>query len=104
MQIAARCIYWIMKRYRKIMGRITKTAELPDDLNPHLFFVQWLGGTECVIEQHRGILDFAMQQIRFMTEQGELSVEGEDLVLEVMTASRAKVSGSIRAVRLEAKS
>lgn len=74
------------------------------DLDPHLFFVQWLGGCECLIEQHRGILCFALHEIRFRTEQGVLSIEGEELVLEQMTDSRAKVCGNIRSVALEAKS
>ena len=104
MPVEAHCIYYTMKHDRKLMERILKNAGLPEDLNPHLFLVQWFGGRDCVIEQHRGILDFSLHAIRLMTEQGVLTIEGEDLVLVQMTAVRAKVSGQIRSVALEAKS
>lgn len=104
MDVPIRRIYCTMKRYAKLFHRVVRAADLPMDLDPHLFFVQWLGGNECMIEQHRGILSFAATQIRFLTEQGILTAEGEDLELEQMTASRAKVCGKIRSVSLEAKS
>lgn len=81
-----------------------KTAELPQDLDPHLFFVQWLGNGECLIEQHRGVLRFDPDRIRFLTEQGTVEVTGEALVCEQLTEARAKVRGEIKSVTLEGKS
>ncbi len=93
-----------MKRDRTIIGRIAKAAELPQDLDPHQFFVQWIGAGECLIEQHRGILCFRTSEIRFSTEQGTLSVCGDALILDGLTDTRAKVSGTIQSISLEAKS
>ncbi len=81
-----------------------KGFELPQDLDPHLFFVQWFGGEECLIEQHRGILRFESQRIRFATEQGAIEIEGELLEIERLSESRALVRGGIRSIALEAKS
>ena len=47
-----------MKQKRKILGRIHGSFELPQDLDPHLLAVRWIGGTDLLIEQHRGILRF----------------------------------------------
>lgn len=104
MRIPRICIYCSMKRNGLFFHRIIKAAELPMDLDPHRFFLQWYGGSQCLIEQHRGILCFTLREIRFLTEQGVLSVCGEDLVLEQMTVSRAKVGGKITSIVLEAKS
>ena len=93
-----------MKHNRKLIRRIIWAADLPPELDPHSFFVQWIGSDECLIEQHRGILCFTLAEIRFSTEQGVLTVSGEELALEQMTAARAKICGKICSVTLEAKS
>ena len=79
-------------------------ADLPQDLDAHRFLVQWYGQDECIVEQHRGILCFDSEMLRFATEQGTLSVEGQDLGLEVLTDSRAKIKGQIISLSIEAKS
>lgn len=56
-----------------------------------------------MIEQHRGILRFEADTIRFATEQGVLSVNGTDLQMEQLTATRARISGAITSVSLEEK-
>ncbi len=88
---------------RKRSGR-GSLLELPEELDPHRFFVQWIGNGACLIEQHRGILCFAATEIRFLTEQGVLTVCGDALVMDCLTDVRARVSGSVRSVSLEAKS
>ena len=81
-----------------------RAAELPQDLDPTLFFIQWLGKNELLIEQHRGILRFEPSVIRFKTDQGIVSVSGTDLGMNCLTESRALISGSITDVSLEEKS
>lgn len=93
-----------MKKDRKLFGTVLRAAGLPQDVDPHRFFLQWTGGAECRIEQHRGILGFGKDRIRFLTEQGTLSVEGDDLMLVQLTEARAVVRGLIRSVSLEGKS
>ena len=104
MECADSGISCIMKRKRKIIGRILGRFELPQDLDPHLFFLQWTGGGECLIEQHRGILCFDLNRIRFATEQGTIMLEGESLVMDRLSETRALVRGSICSVSLEGKS
>ena len=81
-----------------------KALELPQDLDPHLVSVQWIGGRDLLIEQHRGILRFEADTIRFASEQGVLTVSGGDLVMEQLTASRALISGDVDSVSIERKS
>lgn len=92
-----------MKHNRTTVGRILKGFGLPQELDAHRFFVQWIGGAECLIEQHRGILCFEAGRIRFSTEQGTLCVEGDSLELTRLTETRALVLGGIRTVSIEDK-
>jgi sporulation protein YqfC len=89
---------------KRFYHRLIDAAELPQDLDPHLFFVQWLGVGEVLIEQHRGILRLEDSAIRFRTEQGVLTVSGESLEMTVLTESRSLISGSVTDVSLEVKS
>jgi sporulation protein YqfC len=89
------------KRFRYFL---IKNAELPQDLDPHLFFVQWAGAGELLIEQHRGILRIEDDLIRFQTEQGILTVSGQMLEIRALTESRSIICGTITNVSLEVKS
>ena len=81
-----------------------RSADLPQELDAHRFYVQWYGNDECLVEQHRGILLFDGDTIRFQTDQGVLRVTGDSLELEALTESRAKVNGQIGSLSIEAKS
>ena len=109
---AARCfcmksprfvICFIMKN-KRFRHRLLRAAELPQDLDPSLFFIQWTGNGELLIEQHRGILRFDSAEIRFKTDQGVVRVLGSALMLDRMSESRALIFGTISDVSLEAKS
>jgi sporulation protein YqfC len=93
-----------MKKKQKIIGRILGGFELPQDLDPHRFCLQWIGGEQLLVEQHRGILCFEIGRIRLSTEQGTLQIEGDALTMERLSESRALVSGDIACVSLERKS
>ncbi len=51
-----------------------------------------------------GILCFEDVRVRLRTEQGTLSIEGEELSLYELTATRAKVTGRILSLSVEGKS
>ena len=86
------------------MHALLRAAELPQDLDPHLLAVRWIGGSDLLIEQHRGILRFEADEICFASEQGTLSVSGGDMEMERLTASSALIRGSIRSLSFEGKS
>ena len=93
-----------MRKKRKHLRALLRAAELPQDLDPHLLAVHWIGGRDLLIEQHRGILRFDNDEIRFASEQGVFAVHGVRLEMEQLTASRALISGDVRAVSFEEKS
>ena len=93
-----------MNRKQIGMSRILKAFGLPQETDPHRCSIQWVCGSECLIEQHRGILCFERDRIRFAAEQGTLTVEGEDLILDRLSESRALIRGTVGSVTLGEKS
>lgn len=97
-------ICFSMKRERKMLHGFLRVTGLGQDLDPHRFYLQWYGTDECVIERHLGILCFEDTRVRLKTEQGVLTVAGENLSLFELTATRAKVTGRIESLIVEGKS
>ena len=94
-------IRYSMRKKHEFLDRILRAANLPQDLNPHLLTVRWIGGTNLIIEQHRGILTFEEDRISFKSEQGILCVEGETLQMEHLTDMCASITGNIKSVAIE---
>lgn len=93
-----------MKGKRVFLHKILRIANLPQDMDPHRFYLQWYGVDSCAIERHKGILRFDETEIRMLTEQGVLVVSGERLTLENLSESAAQISGKIDALSVERKS
>ncbi len=97
-------IRYFMKKKHKIMHRVLRALELPQDLDPHLIAIRWIGGEDLLIEQHRGILRYDSETVRFLCEQGIVAVSGSGLTLDRLTETRALIRGDIRSVCFEDKS
>ena len=93
-----------MKPKRRFLRRILEIADLPQDMDASRFFVQWYGADECLVEQHRGILCFDARSVRLQTDQGILNISGDALELNALSESRARITGTIRALSIEVKS
>ena len=83
------------------VDRLLRMMELPQDIDPHLLALHWVGRTDLLVEQHRGILQFTQETIRFNSEQGTMSITGSDLQMDRLTETRALIRGEIRAVSFE---
>lgn len=93
-----------MRKKRNLLHRVLRRADLPQDIDPHLLAIRWIAGAELLIEQHRGILRFQSDMIRFSSEQGVLVVTGNGLLMERLTEWTALITGEIRSVSFEDKS
>ena len=104
MESTANRIRYSMKQKRNNLHRTLHWLQLPDDLDPHLVAVRLIGTESLLIEQHRGILRYGAEEIRFLSEQGILLVTGSELVIDKLTETRAMIFGNIRSVSFEEKS
>jgi sporulation protein YqfC len=93
-----------MKQKQNRLRRALHWIQLPDEIDPHLVTVRLLGNESLLIEQHRGILRYGAEQIRFFTEQGVLLVTGKTLAIDRLSETRALIRGEIRSISFEEKS
>lgn len=93
-----------MKHQRSIRKTVSRILELPQDLDPHLVQITWVGRSSLLIEQHRGIIGFEPHRIRLLSEQGTLCVTGNDMQLCELSQSRAFLEGDLIGISFEDES
>lgn len=79
------------------LGRVLAALDLPEESNGRVPKLTWLGRSDLLIENHRGILHYGGTTVRFSTEAGPLEIAGRALRLLELGASRAYVRGEIDA-------
>lgn len=84
---------------RDIARRAARAAGLPEDVlgMPRLVL---RGDRELMLENHKGIVEYAPERLRVRTELGVMAVEGEGLTLASLGECDLLISGLIRLIRL----
>lgn len=90
-----------MSRSEKMLERFTKAVDLPDEPIPGSPLVEIMGGHRVLIENHRGICQYADDLVRIHVKFGVISVHGQHLVLTRMSKEQLVVSGIIHGVTLD---
>lgn len=85
------------KRLEKMLARY---FELPRDLVLNLPRITIIGNEQLVVENHRGIIEYTLQQVRISTSLGEVRIEGENLTLRNIFPEEIAVEGKIREIHL----
>ena len=88
-------IHYGMKQRKNLRARLRAAFELPDDLDPHLCLLTWIGREKLLVEQHRGIVGFEPDEIRLLSEQGTVVIAGSALQLAELSHTRALIEGKI---------
>ena len=97
-------IVYSMKKKRNLRKRIGRILELPQDLDPHLVQITWIGRSTVLIEQHRGIVGLETNEIRLLTEQGTVLIRGSAMRLLELSNARAYLEGDLVGIFFEDKS
>ncbi|MBR0425610.1 MAG: YabP/YqfC family sporulation protein [Clostridia bacterium] len=82
-----------MKRKRRMHKAVLDAFGIPEDLDPRLVKITWLGRTVIAVEQHRGILGFEPEEIRLASEQGDVVIRGKGMQMSELTETRAYLEG-----------
>lgn len=85
----------------KMLDRLTEISGMPKDVTQGAPILTMTGRTELLVENYRGILEYADALIRLRTGAGVLRVEGSRLRVEYYTAVEMKITGRIRSVQYE---
>lgn len=77
------------------LRRLLRALDLPEEVDLSVVKCTMLGGSDLLIENHRGILRYDADCVRLMTTEGVLRVTGEALVLTEFGGERIYLRGRI---------
>lgn len=79
---------------------LSEKCALPPEALANAPMIQICGGCVC-IENHRGIVQYAPEEIRVNVKRGNLCIQGSNLKIALMNRRRLELRGTIRCVVLE---
>lgn len=89
-----------MGEKRNLIERVTQAADLPLEPVAGLPLVELLGDRRVLIENHKGVTQYANHEICVRVGYGCISVCGEGLELTKMTAAQLVITGRIGNITL----
>ncbi len=78
---------------------LLEAMDLPietDALTPKLTMV---GKSNLLIENHKGVLQYNLKMVRFLTHEGVLEIMGSNLILKQLAYGRAYINGVVECVK-----
>ncbi|WP_433946090.1 sporulation protein YqfC [Paenibacillus sp. SN-8-1] len=89
-----------MSRFtRKLRKWSVDILDLPQDLVMDLPRLTMVGNKQLLIENHRGVLHFAPDNLRLALPEGSLSVVGSSLVIKAIMPEEVLIEGDIAAIQ-----
>jgi sporulation protein YqfC len=83
------------KRFQQQMANF---LDLPGDLMMDYPKIIIVGDVQAVIENHRGIIAYSLENVRINTTLGELEIKGLDLSLKNILPDEIMVEGKITSI------
>jgi sporulation protein YqfC len=86
------------KAEQKVVGKLTKTLELPKEVVMNLPFITITGNEDMIIENYKGVVEYSQERVRINTNAGIIRIEGKGLVLKEITSENIGVYGTIKKI------
>jgi len=83
---------------RKVKRQFSEALELPGDVVLDLPKIIMIGNIQLFIENHRGIIEYTPEGVRVSVGEGEVTVNGENLMLRNILPDELCVEGKIRSL------
>lgn len=86
------------KRWRR---ELADFLELPREIilnQPRLTIV---GTMQCLLENHRGVIEYTNEMIRIAVAEGEIILRGDNLVIRTLAGEEIAVEGKISSLDFE---
>ncbi|RFU71685.1 sporulation protein YqfC [Peribacillus saganii] len=80
---------------QKIKQLMVNTMDLPQDVMMDLPRITIIGQLHIYIENHRGLLAFADNEVRLMLKKGQLLIKGESFVIKTILPEEIMLEGKI---------
>lgn len=89
-----------MKRHKDLMDILTRNANLPTEPIPKVPLVEISGNKRILIENHKGVSVYKVNEIHVKVSFGCLQICGSNLELAQMTKQQLVITGLITDVSL----
>lgn len=79
---------------------MSETLELPGDIMLNLPKIILIGSVKVFVENHQGILEYTTLCVRIRTTAGELTINGDKLMLRNIAPEEICIEGEIKNIIL----
>lgn len=86
---------------QRIKNKFLEISDFSEELTKGYSKMVLLGKKEFLIENAKGIIEYENNKIRVNTLNGEINIEGENLVINEMGEGELLVRGKIKSILLE---
>ena len=90
-----------MSSIRKSVNQLPVKMNMERELLPHQLLVEIFGFNRVVVENHCGVIKYEPEDISVKTKEGILHVQGDSMILAIMTKESLVITGEVDSVRLE---
>lgn len=88
----------LKKKKIKLKRKLLAALDLPEETEPAVQKLTMLGREDLLIENHMGVQQCDRKEIRIITHEGIVCIQGEELVLLQVAQTRAYIRGGIRSI------
>lgn len=89
------------QRRKKWKKAIYRALDLPEEADGKTVKLTMVGRNDLLVENHGGIVQYALDYIRLLSADGVIRIEGKELTLSEFSLGRAYVRGEIAGWRFE---
>jgi sporulation protein YqfC len=89
------------KEARSLQRSLADFLELPREIMLNLPRLTVVGTMQCLLENHRGVIEYTAGRIRISVTDGEIIITGDNLVIRTLAGEEIAVEGKISSVHYE---
>ncbi|MCR1897857.1 sporulation protein YqfC [Irregularibacter muris] len=83
------------EKLTNIKTNVAEVLELPKEIMLDLPKITSIGNIQLVIENHKGIIEYTLEQIRVSTNSGMLKIQGKNLYIKTIIKEEIIITGNI---------
>ena len=86
------------KKIEDVKMKVSDAFELPKEITLNLPKISIIGNIQMIVENHKGIIEYAPERIRINSSIGVIRIEGEGMNLRNIASDDIIVTGTIKKI------
>lgn len=84
---------------RRLREKVANLFELPGDVVLDISRITLTGAMQMLVENHRGLVEYNPGRVTLGVPRGEVTIEGEDLLIGSISPEEITITGRITGLR-----